>query len=241
MASMGWRKTMLVYGLIVVSVVVPIALIFLRKPPAEPTTAVPGAMKEVMSGEPVLGLPANLVFGLLALANFLCCVPMAMPTAHLIAFCGDVGLTAAKGAAMLSLLLTCAVVSRQLWGVLSDRINVGGNEGGQQAVFTTAGANTDDTTWAVDGVNITDMSAMASTVSITMEEQNAAVASIAEGVHRASIEAQNGAQAMDRVAGASTDARTTATDVKSLADTLAAEAEKLDTEVRRFLAEVQAA
>ena len=47
-------------------------------------------------------------------------------------------------------------------GVRSDRINVGGNEGGQQAVFTTAGANTDDTTWAVDGVNITDMSAIAS-------------------------------------------------------------------------------
>jgi len=100
-----------------------------------------------------------------------------------------------------------------------------------------------DAALAIEQVNsiITDMSTMASTVSITMEEQNAAVASIAEGVHRASIEAQNGAQAMDRVAGASTDARTTATDVKSLADTLGAEAEKLDAEVRRFLAEVQAA
>jgi len=43
------------------------------------------------------------------------------------------------------------------------------------------------------------------------------------------------------VTGASADARTTAADVKSLADTLAAEAENLDGEVRRFLAEVQAA
>ena len=129
MAYMGWRKTMLVYGLIVASVVVPLALIFMRRPPAEPTTTLPGARKPAVSGEPVLGLPPNLVFGLLIVCNFLCCVPMAMPTAHLIAFCGDVGLTAAKGAAMLSLLLTCAVISRQLWGALSDRI------GGLRTIF----------------------------------------------------------------------------------------------------------
>ena len=122
MAHMGWRRTMLVYGLIVASVVVPMALIFLRKPPAEPTVAAPGAPRPVVAGEPVLGLPPNVTFGLLILCNFLCCVPMAMPTAHLIAFCGDIGLTAAKGAAMLSLLLTCAVVSRQVWGLISDRI-----------------------------------------------------------------------------------------------------------------------
>ena len=46
---------------------------------------------------------------------------------------------------------------------------------------------------------------------------------------------------MSRVAGASIDARTTAGNVKSLADTLSAEAENLDAEVRRFLAGVQAA
>ena len=45
----------------------------------------------------------------------------------------------------------------------------------------------------------------------------------------------------DWAAGASTDARVTAGDVKSLADTLSAEAESLDAEVQRFLAGVQAA
>ena len=40
---------------------------------------------------------------------------------------------------------------------------------------------------------------------------------------------------MSRVAGASSDARATAADVKALADTLAAEAESLDGEVRRSL------
>jgi hypothetical protein len=43
------------------------------------------------------------------------------------------------------------------------------------------------------------------------------------------------------VAGACTYARATAGDVKSLADTLSTEAENLDAEVRRFLADVQAA
>jgi methyl-accepting chemotaxis protein len=96
---------------------------------------------------------------------------------------------------------------------------------------------------AIDQVNaiITDMSAIASMVSATVEEQNAAVSSIANGVNRASAEARSGAQAMSRVAGASTDARTTAADVKSLADALSTEAERLDVEVQRFLTEVQAA
>jgi methyl-accepting chemotaxis protein len=100
-----------------------------------------------------------------------------------------------------------------------------------------------DAAQAIAQVNtiISDMSAIAATVATTVEEQNSAVSSIADGVNRASVEAQNGAQAMSRVAGASTDARSTAADVKSLADTLAAEAESLDAEVQRFLDDVQAA
>jgi methyl-accepting chemotaxis protein len=100
-----------------------------------------------------------------------------------------------------------------------------------------------DAAQAISQVNIiiSDMSEIASTVSVTVEEQNAAISSIAEGVNRASLEAQGGAEAMSRVAGTSTDARTTAADVKALADALAHEAENIETEVQRFLADVQAA
>ena len=133
-AAVGWRNAMSAYGLIVVSIVVPLALVFFRRPPAEVTAPKVGAPKRVAAGEPVLGLPANVTFLLLVLCNFLCCVPMSMPTAHLIAFCGDIGLSAVKGAAMLSLLLTCAVVSRQLWGLLSDRI------GGLHTIMWSSGA-----------------------------------------------------------------------------------------------------
>jgi methyl-accepting chemotaxis protein len=100
-----------------------------------------------------------------------------------------------------------------------------------------------DATQAIGQVNaiIKEMSTIASSVSVTVEEQNKAVSTIAQGVNRASMESQSGAEAMSRVAGASTDARATAVDVKSFADTLAVEAENLDAEVRRFLAELQAA
>jgi methyl-accepting chemotaxis protein len=100
-----------------------------------------------------------------------------------------------------------------------------------------------DATEAIEQVNsiISEMSAIAARVATAVEEQNAAVASIAEGVNRASTEARSGAEAMTRVAGASAGARSTSDDVKALAEALAADAEGLDTEVRRFLSEVRAA
>ena len=100
-----------------------------------------------------------------------------------------------------------------------------------------------DATEAIEQVNkiISEMSGIAARVAAAVEEQNAAVATIAEGVNRASAEARSGAEAMTRVAGASADARSTADDVKALAEALAADAEGLDTEVRRVLSEVRAA
>jgi methyl-accepting chemotaxis protein len=102
---------------------------------------------------------------------------------------------------------------------------------------------TADAAQAIEQVStiIYDMSEIATAVASTVEEQNNAVASIAEGVNLASVEARTGSEAMSRVAGASTGARATAADVKALADALSVEAESLQTEVRRFLEDVQAA
>jgi methyl-accepting chemotaxis protein len=111
---------------------------------------------------------------------------------------------------------------------------------GQIGAIQSAAADAAQAIEQVNGI-ISEMSSIASTVASTVEEQNMAVTLIAEGVNRASSEARTGSEAMSRVAGATTDARATAADVQALADTLAQEAENLESEVRRFLTEVQAA
>src|SRR5437764_564942 len=100
-------------------VAVPVALLMFG--PA-PEIAVEGPMSGPTSGVAVLGWRPRTVQILLCAAGFLCCVPMAMPQSHLVAFCSDVGIPAVSGAAMLSLLLACGLVSRQLWGAVADRI-----------------------------------------------------------------------------------------------------------------------
>ena len=119
MAQFGWQATMLGYAVVVAAVILPLAL-FLQPPP-QPSRAAymgPGTRRRGRT----LGLPANLVQTLICVAAFLCCVPMAMPAGHLVAFCSDLGIPAAHGAAMLSVLLGCAFVSRMFWGWAADRI-----------------------------------------------------------------------------------------------------------------------
>ena len=121
LAAYGWQNTMVGFGILIALIVVPLAALFLRPPPPDPKPAGAASGGAASAGS-VLGLPPVVTFSLLAGAAFLCCVPMAMPASHLIALCTDIGLSPARGAMMLSLLLTCAFVSRQFWGWMSDRI-----------------------------------------------------------------------------------------------------------------------
>ena len=120
MARWGWQATMIGYGFVTVALIPPIALFFLHPPPAHSAAAASSGVNPVRGT--ALGLPANLVLGVLCVAGFCCCVPMALPQSHLIAFCTDVGVPAASSALMLSLLQACAFVSRQFWGWLADRV-----------------------------------------------------------------------------------------------------------------------
>jgi MFS family permease len=118
-AIFGWQRTMLVYGVLASAVIVALAAVLLRPPPIQSDG--PASLR-VVPGARVLGMRPNAALALMALGSFLCCVPMAMPAAHLVAFCGDLGIASSRGAAMLSVLLLAAFLSRQFWGWLSDRL-----------------------------------------------------------------------------------------------------------------------
>jgi len=116
----GWRETMLIFAAVEVALIVPAAAIMLR--PAPEGSSLDGVAGGPRPGMLVLGLRPNVALGFIAFAGFLCCIPMAMPQGHLVAFCSDLGIPASQGAAMLSVLLGCAFVSRQFWGWVADRI-----------------------------------------------------------------------------------------------------------------------
>lgn len=117
----GWRPTMAGFGIFEIVAIVPMAALLL--PQAAPEPLGPGEQATgVERGGGAIPLRANTVLVLLSIASFFCCVPMAMPPGHLVALCGDLGIPPARGAAMLSLMLGAAFVSRQFWGWTADRI-----------------------------------------------------------------------------------------------------------------------
>jgi MFS family permease len=117
MQGFGWQAVMLAYGVVVLAI---LPLLLLLRPAPEPVAAGAG-VTAARGGGAVLGLRPNVAMAVLCTAGFCCCVPMAIPASHLVAFCGDVGISASHGAAMLSVMLACAFVSRQFWGMFADR------------------------------------------------------------------------------------------------------------------------
>jgi MFS family permease len=119
-AQIGWRNTMLCFAAIEVALILPAAMLMLGPAPEQPSAA--GDTTNPRPAAPVLGLRPRTALGMLAAAGFCCCVPMAMPQGHLVALCSDAGIPTSVGAAMLSMLLGLAFLSRQIWGVVADRI-----------------------------------------------------------------------------------------------------------------------
>jgi fucose permease len=130
---MGWRQTHLLVGLFCLATMLPMALVFRRRPPAAPSAvhaAVPAAPARQTSPQMAAardaaaghGLRPNTVQAMLILAGIACCGAMSMPQVHIVAYCVDLGYGAARGAEMLSLMLALGVVSRLTSGWIMDRI-----------------------------------------------------------------------------------------------------------------------
>jgi MFS family permease len=118
-AGHGWRPTYVGIGLFCLVTMLPLALVLRRRSPATPASS---AAAGQVSAERPLGLAPATLQALLLVAGLACCVAMAMPQVHLVAYCADLGYGPARGARMLSLLLGCGIVSRLASGWISDRI-----------------------------------------------------------------------------------------------------------------------
>lgn len=126
----GWRHTYIGIGMFCLISMLPLALVYRRRPAS--VAAISNSTRnknarfaiEAARSDPTrpLGFSPAALQGLLCLAGVACCVAMAMPQVHIVAYCGDMGFGAARGAEMLALMLGLGIVSRLVSGWLSDYI-----------------------------------------------------------------------------------------------------------------------
>jgi MFS family permease len=97
----------------------PLALVLRRRPVFHKAI---GETARAGNANQAIGLAPNVTHGLLTLAGLCCCVAMAMPQVHLVAYCADLGYGPARGAEMLALMLGFGVASRVVFGWVLNRI-----------------------------------------------------------------------------------------------------------------------
>jgi MFS family permease len=115
----GWRGTYLAMG-VLCALAMPLLALALRERPPLPAPAA-AVVAGAVAPRP-FGLNIRFAQALLCVAGVACCVAMSMPQVHIVAYCGDLGHGAARGAQMLSLMLACGIVSRLVSGWICDRI-----------------------------------------------------------------------------------------------------------------------
>ena len=118
--TLGWRETYIWIGIVCGLGMLALSFLMKQRPPMM-VVAAPGSVQSMASERP-FGLPVNTAHALLCVAGVACCVAMAMPQVHIVAYCTDLGFGAARGSAMLSLMLACGIVSRLISGAICDRI-----------------------------------------------------------------------------------------------------------------------
>jgi MFS family permease len=116
-ASAGWRPTHIGVGVVCVLLTLPLLTLLRRRAPAHEMTSA-----EWVPAGTNLGLSPNALQVILCIAGLSCCLAMAMPQVHIVAYCGDLGYGVARGAEMLALMLGFGIVSRIASGFVADRI-----------------------------------------------------------------------------------------------------------------------
>ncbi len=120
---MGWRSTYVALGLFCGIGMVLLSLLMRQRPPLLQSPVVGSVQaQQALQSERPFGLSLNKAQFLLGVAGVACCVAMAMPQVHIVAYCTDLGFGAARGAEMLSLMLASGIASRLISGAICDRI-----------------------------------------------------------------------------------------------------------------------
>jgi MFS family permease len=114
----GWRTTHIAIG-IFCAVAMTLVLLVLR---AQIGSAKARDHENAPPPRIDLRLSTNTLTALLCIASVSCCVAMAMPQVHIVAYCGDLGYGPARGAEMLSMMLGFGLISRIASGFIADRI-----------------------------------------------------------------------------------------------------------------------
>jgi len=118
--QLGWRTTYVCIGVFCGLGMGLLALRMRERPP--PMVQADVSHTGVVASDRPCGLSVSQAQWWLSLAAVGCCVAMAMPQVHIVAYCTDLGFGAARGAEMLSLMLACGIVSRLVSGAICDRI-----------------------------------------------------------------------------------------------------------------------
>ena len=111
----GWRAAYIGIGVVCIVTMLPLALMLRRRAPVLHHAPASGGAHGTLSAPPFLQ-------PILMFAGICCCVAMAMPQVHIVAYCGDPGYGPARGAEMLSLMLGMGVVSRLGSGLIADKV-----------------------------------------------------------------------------------------------------------------------
>ena len=118
-STQGWRATHIGVGIVCALTMLPLIWMLRRRPPMHESLSAGAAAVTSARG---FGLSPNALQAVLCIAGLSCCVAMAMPQVHIVAYCGDLGYGVARGAEMLALMLGCGIVSRIASGFIADRI-----------------------------------------------------------------------------------------------------------------------
>jgi MFS family permease len=117
-ATVGWRVTHIAIGIFCAIAMTPLLLVLRTQIGDEKVRDHANAPPPRID----FNLSTNVLTVLLCIASISCCVAMAMPQVHIVAYCGDLGYGVARGAEMLSLMMGFGVISRIGSGFLADRI-----------------------------------------------------------------------------------------------------------------------